>query len=148
MVSRVGMAGGALDGRALVDILLVAFGALDIDMRTIQRETTQAVVKSGVFPIARVMTGFASCAILTLVGIIGLVAGETIFGGSCVPLGMATLARHIHMLAFKREIAQAVIEFGRFPGFGRVTNAALRAKFAVVSIVFLMTGFAGPLGGL
>lgn len=142
------MAGGALDGRALVDILLVAFGALDIDMRAIQRETTQVVVKSGVFPVAGVVAGLASCAILSLVGVIGLVAGETIFGSAGVALGVAALTGHIHMLAFKREIAQAVIEFGRFPGFGRVTNAALRAKFAVVSIVFLMTGFAGPLGGL
>jgi len=52
------------------------------------------------------------------------------------------------MLSFEREITEAVIKFGGFPGFRVMTNATLGAKFAIVSVIFEMAGFAGLLGGL
>ena len=148
VIVGVGMAGGALAGRALVDILFVAFGAFHIHMRTIEREAAQGVVKGGVFPVAGVVAGFAQRAILPLVGVILRVARVAIFGRAGVALRVAGFTLHIHMLAFEREAAQAVVKFGGFPGFGAVTHATLDAKLAVVGIVLEMAGFAGPVGGL
>ncbi len=114
----------------------MAGGALHIDVRAIQREAAQAVVEGGVFPVTGVVASLTGRAILPLVGIIGLMAGETVFGRACVALGMAAFTFHTHMLALEREITQAVIKFSWLPGFGAVANTALRAKFAVVGIVF------------
>ena len=136
MVNRVGVAGSALGGCAFVDIILVAGGAFHAHMRAIEREAAQAVVEGRVLPVAGMVAGFACRAILPLVSVILLVTGVAIFWRARIALGMAGFALHVNMLTFEREIAQAVVKFGRLPGFGGVTDATLVAQIPLVNIIF------------
>lgn len=99
------------------------------------------MVESSIFPVSRVVAGFANRSVLPVVFIIVLVARVAIFWGSLVATCMTLLTFHIKMLAFQREIAQAVIKFCWLPGFGTVADATLRAKLTLMRIIFKMTGF-------
>lgn len=132
----------AFTGCTLENLILVAIGALHINMRTIQRESGKTVVESGIFPISRVVAGFASRSVLPVMLILVLMARVAIFWGALVAAGMTLLTFHVKMLAFQREITQAVIKFCWLPGFGgTVADATLRAKLTLMRIIFKMTGF-------
>jgi len=55
---------------------------------------------------------------------------------------MALLASHIHVRPGQREVGKAVVKGCAFPIVRGVTGGAIRAEFAVVFVILLMTGIA------
>lgn len=137
MVFRFAVTGSALGGRAFEDPVLVAVLALDGEMRAGEREAAQVVVEGGVFPVGGGVTGFAGCAILAVVGVIGLVTGVAIFGRAFVlAVLMATLALGSGVFAFQFEGGAVVVKLGGLPAFGGVTHAAVCPKLSGVGVIF------------
>jgi len=112
--------GGTRLRSALKYPVYVAISAPYIHMRASQMKSCQAVVEGGVRPIRRIVTRFADSTKRSVVLVILLVAGIAIFWRAFEAVYVALFARHIYMLAFEREVSQAVVKLSRFPANGCV----------------------------
>lgn len=138
---RFGVTGNASRRRAFVDVVDVAFFAGDVDMRPIQLERGQAVVKRCAFPTCGIVTGFACRPKRTVMFVVLFMAGITILRRSLVDIiHMARCAGDIHVPALEFECRQIMIELRGSPCGGRVTNSAGDSICATVRVVFLMAG--------
>jgi hypothetical protein len=139
MKSRLVVAARTFLRRALENIIDMAFFAGHVDMRAGQFESREIVVKSGRFPTTDLVTCAAVLTKLAVVGIILLVTGIAILGCAFKDVIFVTLiTAHFGMFAFQLESRKIMIKIGGLPASGFMTGAALFAKLAFVSIVFLM----------
>ena len=112
-------------------------------MRPGQGEVAEAMVEVRVMPIRRVMAGGTIRAILTVMLIILLVAGDTIHGRALeLVVHMTGLTSYICVFAFQFKGGQVVVEPGRGPAIRRVALAAIQPEAALVRLIVMMTGIA------
>jgi hypothetical protein len=112
-------------------------------MRASQWKVAAVMIEIDIVPTRRIMTNRAILAILTVVGILLLMAGKTIRRRTFVlPILMARFTGDFAMPAFEFERGKIVIEFCRGPSIRGVTLTAVRAEAALVRIIVEMTGMA------
>lgn len=109
-------------------------------MRTGQGKVAGVVIERGILPVGWIMAGGAIRAILTVMGIVRLVAGKAVHGRACVlAVCMAGLATYFGVLALQFERGQVMIELGGDPTIRSVALAAIRSKAALVRLVVEVT---------
>ena len=89
------------------------------------------------------MAGGTIRAILTVMLIILLVAGDTIHGRALeLVVHMTGLASYICVFAFQFKGGQVVVEPGRRPAIGGMTLAAIQPEATLMRLIVMMTGVA------
>jgi len=135
-----GMTRATLGGRAFEDAVDMAFFTIHFEVRAGQLEGKEVVIYGDIIPISGGVAGAASCAELTCVFIIFKMAGDTAGGCALIHIILMTLfAFDIVVLADKFEVGEVVVEPGGFPAFCRMADTAIRAKAALMRVVFQMT---------
>ena len=110
-------------------------------VRTGQWEVAEVVIEIRVMPIGGVMAGGTIRAILAVMFIILLVAGDTLHRRALeLAVQMAGFTSHVRVFSFKFERRQVVIERRRSPAIRRMTGSTIHAKPALVRLVVMMTG--------
>ena len=100
MLVNFGVAGVAILRGTLIDAILMAIFAGDIDMLAFQREIAQIMVEGSLFPICGDVAEGAVGAVLPVMLIIFGMAGVAILWGACVDIILVTgFAGHIAMFA-------------------------------------------------
>ncbi len=142
MISRVGVAGGAVRRKPGEPAVGVAAIAAQAGMSARERED-DIVVKGRRGPAAGGMAGAAVISECAGVGVILGVTGITI-GGRALEniIGMAACASHADMPAGQWEARHAVVESGRLPRRGGMAGAAAVAERAAMGIILRMAGVA------
>lgn len=147
------MAGEAIAGRALENIVDMAIAAFRFGVFAFQLESGQVVVKSGRLPGSGFVASAAIFPKLAFVGIVFLVACAAVSGrrleiSSGLRVQVAFVARRAHMFAFQLESDSAVIEI--FPdGFDAIVAAPAICSVSLAVgghenlIDLLVTGGAG-----
>ena len=89
------------------------------------------------------MAGGTIRAILTVMLVILLVAGDTIHGRALeLVVHMTGLASYICVFAFQFKGGQVVVEPGRRPAIGGMTLAAIQPEATLMRFIVMMTGVA------
>jgi hypothetical protein len=110
-------------------------------MRPGQGEVAEAMVEVCVVPIGGVMAGGTIRAVLTVMFIVLLVAGDTIHRRALeLVVYMTGLTGRVRVLTFQFEGGQVVVEAGRCPAIRRVTLAAIQPEAAFMRLIIMMTG--------
>lgn len=129
-----------LTGRALIAVAMT-LGTLQVGMFTNKREARIAVVEGHVAPPARVMTGAAVRAELSIMGILACMTGITIRWSTLVNAICVTgTALNVGMFSRQRESGIVVIESHIAPTAGIVTRSAVRAELTIMLVFRGMTG--------
>ena len=123
------MAGNALLGCALENIVYVALGAFYVGMRTGQLEGCLGMVEAGFFPVVRCVTAATIGAELALVGVVLGVAGCAILWRTFEDIvDVAFFAGHIRMRAGQLKSRFGVVEGGFLPILGRMAACAIHVR--------------------
>lgn len=120
-------------------------------MCSIQIESKQIVVKTGIFPICWSMANCAIGTIIAIVFIILFVAGVAVGWGASKLMrdGMAIFASNMDVLPLKFIFSQVMIEFRiDLPAFGIMAICAGAAKTIGMRVILCMTGLANYWRGL
>lgn len=137
------MAGNAVAGCALIDIVDMATFAFKRGVASRQFEGGLIVVKGVSLPTSRGMAGGAVISELARMAVILLVAGIAV--GGCllkVCISMAALTGQPYVFASQDEYECIVVEGLRSPICSAVAGATIAAKLAQVHVFFRMTGIA------
>ena len=149
MEGWIAVAGDALLGRTLEDIVQMALRALHTGMCAGQLEGSLGVVEAGMLPVVRRVAAAAIGTELALVGVIFRMAGGAILRCTLEDvIHMAFIASHIRMLAGQLKSCFGVVESCLLPIIRRMASAAICAKLALVGIILCMAGSAVLFGGL
>ena len=139
---RIGMAGSAILRSAFEYIVFMAVLACNSQMSAIKGKCRQAVVKFGILPVVRVVTGATLRAKLAVMRIVGLMAGSAFLRCAFERIiFMAVLACSSQVSAIEHKTRQAVIKCGLLPVVRVVADTTLRPELAVMGIIGLVTGF-------
>lgn len=97
------------------------------------------MIKGGGFPRRRRVAVFTGGTLTASMHIFLLMAADTGHGRALVlAINVACCTLHRSVLANQFESRQIMVKTGRFPGAGRVTGTAARAKRSLVHIILLM----------
>lgn len=119
---------------------LVTIGTLEILVLALQLETGLVVAEVPVFPVARVVAGFAIGTQSALVHILLFMARPAVRLGIFVSGSrVAFLALNEQMLSRKRIARLYVIEYGFFPGLLTVASFTLLSFLPLVLVILLVT---------
>jgi NADH:ubiquinone oxidoreductase subunit 3 (subunit A) len=123
------MAGIAIAGCALVNIVYMATCTGNRGMRAAKFECGQVMVKSGWFPGVCCMTGTTIRSKTASVSVVLFVAGIAVAGCSLVDIVDVTAGTgNRGMRAAKFECGQVMVKRGWFPGSGGVAGTAVCAE--------------------
>lgn len=146
---RVAVAGDALLGCALEDVVHMTFSAFYISVRSGQLECSLGMVEAGFLPVIRCVAAAAICAELALVGIVFSMASRTILRRAFEDvIDMAFFASHICVCTGQLKICLGVIKSGFFPILRCMAAGAICAKFALVGVILGVAIGASRFGGL
>lgn len=130
------MTGITIRGRPFEHTVGMALLTCHTRVRTVERKTRFAVVKSGILPIAGVVTSGTDRAELSLMGIIGGVTSRALPRCAFVSaVRMAGGTRHAAVRAGKREARAAVIEIHLLPSGGSMAGSAIRAELSIMAVI-------------
>ena len=143
------VAGKAVGGGTLEDIIDVTGRAQHGRMRAGQFEGRQIVVKRGSGPGLGAVACGAVLPKLTIMMVVQLVAGKAVGGGTLEDVIDVTFsAQHIGVCSSQLESRQVMIKRGSGPGLGAVTGGAVLPKLTIVAIDGLVAGKAVGWGTL
>lgn len=139
----VGMTGIAISGSTLVTVRMAGLAG-NARMGCLERETGLAVIEVNILPGGRSMTASTVIAELSIVSILGGMAGGTIrWCASIASIGMARCATYSAVAARQRETGPTVVEVDILPTSRVMTIGTVPAHLPGVWIA--MTG--GTIGG-
>jgi hypothetical protein len=131
MEGWVWVTGSTLLWRPLKNIVNMAFGTLEVHMRTSQLKSVKAVVEGGIRPIRWVVTELPGSTKRAIMLVILLMARVTILEPTLESVDVAAFTGYINVLALELEISQVMVKLRPFPAIGTVTHPTVPMKVVV-----------------